>query len=36
MPPALGFSLTSTGERDLDLDRDLERSFLSPRLDRLE
>lgn len=36
MPPALGFSLISTGERDLDLDRDLERSLFSPRLDRPE
>ena len=36
IPPALGFSFISTGERDLDCDRDLERSLLSPRLDRLE
>jgi len=35
IPPALAFSLTSTGERDLDLDADLERS-LSPCPDRLE
>lgn len=36
MPLALGFSLASTGERDLDLDGDLEQSLFSPRLDRPE
>ena len=36
MPLALSFSFDSTGECDLDRDRDLERSFPSPRPDRLE